>query len=145
MAEGGDDEDDEEEHVDEIMGEVNDWDQTLLGAGLGGANAEEEEAALRLQEQLARQRQQRERTPPFQAQGDGQDTEDESEDLRRRLRNLQDLSPRRRQRMASPPPGAEWSQLLPPSPEGVVVDEDGRPVIPDPPSPLPLDLTGDHD
>ena len=69
------------------MGEVNDWDQTLLGAGVGGANEEEEEEALRLQQQLTRQRQQRERTPPFEDQVD-----DSDEDLRRRLCNLQDFS-----------------------------------------------------
>ena len=114
-------EEEEEEEVqplDEIMGEVNDEDQTLLGAGLGGADPEEEEAALRLQEQLWRQRQQRERTPPSYSDSD------DTEDMRRRFRVLQDLPPRRRQRMASPPP------------------DDNRPVIPLPPSPLPLDLSG---
>ena len=131
----------EELELDEIMGEVNDEDQTLLGAGLGGADAEEEEAALRLQQHLWRQRQQRERTPPS-ARGPATSDSDDTEDLRRRFRVLQDLPPSRRQRMASPPPGAEWSQLLPPSPEGVVVDDDGRPVIPLPPSPLRLDLSG---
>ena len=52
------------EELDEILGEINDEDQTLLVAGIGGVNKEDEDEALRLQEQLSRQRQQRDRTPP---------------------------------------------------------------------------------
>ena len=52
------------EELDEILGEINDEDQTLLAAGIGGVNEEDEDEALRLQEQLSRQRQQRDRTPP---------------------------------------------------------------------------------
>ena len=120
-----------------ITGEVNEDDQTLLGAGLGGGTVEEEEQARGLQEQLARQRQQRERTPP------GAESDD-TEDLRRRFRALQGSPPARRQRLSSPAPAAEWSQLAPPSPSdnNVVVDEDGRPVIPEPVEPLPLHLSG---
>ena len=131
----------EEEELDEVMGEVNDEDQTLLGAGLGGANVEEEEQALRLQQQLARQRQQRERTPP------GAEREERWSDLWGRFRALNDR-PARRQRMASPLSTSSsdsshaTSSPSSPSDTSLVVDDDGRPVIPAPVEPLPLDLTG---
>ena len=131
----------EEEELDEVLGEVNDEDQTLLGAGLGGANVEEEEQALRLQQQLARQRQQRERTPP------GAEREEEEEegwsDLSGRFRALH--RPARRQRMASPlsTSSSDSSHATSsPSDTSLVVDDDGRPVIPAPVEPLPLNLTG---
>ena len=57
-------EEEEPEDLDEIMGEVNEWDQTLYGAGRGGATEEEEQQALQLQQHVERQRHQRERTPP---------------------------------------------------------------------------------
>ena len=41
-------EEEEPEDLDEIMGEVNEWDQTLYGAGRGGATEEEEQQALQL-------------------------------------------------------------------------------------------------
>ena len=129
--------DDEEEELDEIMAEVNDDDQTLLGAGLGGGNAEEEEQALRLQEHLSRQRLQRERTPPR------EDREERWEDLWGRFRALNNR-PSRRQRMASPasrasPSSSDSSRASPSSSDSSrVVDDEGRPVIPDPVDPLPL-------
>ena len=132
-----------EEELDEIMGEVNDEDQTLLGAGLGGATAEEEEQAQRLQERLSRQRQQRERTPPRAEAEEAEEAEERWADLWGRYRALH-RPPARRQRMASPssssssPSHASTSS----SDSSRVVDEDGRPVIPDAVDPLPLDLTG---
>ena len=48
-------EEEEPEDLDEIMGEVNEWDQTLYGAGRGGATEEEEQQALQLQQHVARQ------------------------------------------------------------------------------------------
>ena len=57
-------EEEEPEDLDEIMGEVNEWDQTLYGAGRGGATEEEEQQALQLQQHVARQRHQQERPPP---------------------------------------------------------------------------------
>ena len=123
------DEDDEEDlgELDEIMGEVNEDDQTLLGAGLGVAVEEEEDAALRLQDHLRQQRQQRERTPP----GPEADSDD-SEDLTRRWRNL-----RRRVRPRLP----SDDDINSIAGHDTEEEDDTRPVIPDPPSPLSLDLS----
>ena len=133
----------EEEELDEIMGEVNDEDQTLLGAGLGGATAEEEEQAQRLQERLSRQRQQRERTPPRAEAEEAEEAEERWADLWGRYRALH-RPPARRQRMASPSSSSSSPSHDSPSSSDSsrVVDEDGRPVIPDAVDPLPLDLTG---
>ena len=126
------DEEEEIEHVDEVLAEVNDWDQTLLAAGLGGAEAEEEDAALRLQQQLEQQRQQRERSPP-------EIDSDDSADLRRRFRNLRRRSVRPRlmtDEDLNSIVGHDTEEE-----EEDTVEEDTRPVIPDPPSPLSLDLS----
>ena len=131
----------EEEELDEIMGEVNDEDQTLLGAGLGGATAEEEEQAQRLQERLSRQRQQRERTPPRAEAEEAEEAEERWADLWGRYRALH-RPPARRQRMASPSSSSSSPSHASSSDSSRVVDEDGRPVIPDAVDPLPLDLTG---
>ena len=55
---------DEVLHVDEVLALVNDLDQTILGAGIGGRDEEEEEEALALQRRLQHQRLNAERTPP---------------------------------------------------------------------------------
>ena len=118
------------EELDEILAEVNEWDQTLLGAGIGGANEHEEEDALQLQRRLAHQREQRERTPPR------SESEDSSGwgDLNERWRALRGSPPPpQRRRHDSPPPTSPGALAAP-----LVLDEDGRPVIPEPPQPLQL-------
>ena len=97
------------EELDEILGEINDEDQTLLAAGIGGVNEEDEDEALRLQEQLSRQRQQRDRTPPRPvvlqpARGESEASSAvDMEDLQRRWQALQRSPPPQRRRLASPP------------------------------------------
>ena len=126
------------EELDEIFGEINEEDQTLLAAGIGGVNEEDEDEALRLQEQLSRQRQQRERTPPAQDDtddlnrfwealqsphrrrrfseeldeilGEIEEDQDDTDDLNRRWEALQ--RPHRRRRLSSPPQNG--SLLTPP-------------------------------
>ena len=106
---------------------MNEDDQTLLGAGLGVAVEEEEDAALRLQDHLRQQRQQRERTPP----GPEADSDD-SEDLTRRWRNL-------RRRVRPRLPSNEDINSI--AGHDTEEEDDTRPVIPDPPSPLSLYLS----
>ena len=110
--EEGENEEENVEELDEILGEINDEDQTLLAAGIGGVNEEDEDEALRLQEQLSRQRQQRDRTPPRpdvlqsrvarqvhrdRAEEDGDDVD--MEDLQRRWQALQRSPPSQRRRL----------------------------------------------
>ena len=114
-GEAGEDEEENAEELDEVFGEINEEDQTLLAAGIGGVNEEDEDEALRLQEQLSRQRQQWERTPPAQ---------DDTDDLNCCWEALE--RPHRRRRLSSPPQNGPL--LTPPPP---VLDEDGRPVIPE--------------
>ena len=123
-------EEEEEDVEDEILAEVNEWDQTSLGAGIGGANEHEEEDALQLQRRLAHQREQRERTPPR------SESEDSSGwgDLNERWRALRGSPPPpQRRRHDSPPPTSPGALAAP-----LVLDEDGRPVIPEPPQSLQL-------
>ena len=93
------------EELDEILGEINDEDQTLLAAGIGGVNEEDEDEALRLQEQLSRQRQQRDRTPPRPdvlqpARGESEASSAvDMEDLQRRWQALQRSPPSQRRRL----------------------------------------------
>ena len=87
-------EEEEPEDLDEIMGEVNEWDQTLYGAGRGGATEEEEQQALQLQQHVARQRHQRESEASSAV---------DMEDLQRRWQALQHSPPPQRRRLASPP------------------------------------------
>ena len=95
-------EEEEPEDLDEIMGEVNEWDQTLYGAGRGGATEEEEQQALQLQQHVARQRHQRERTPPARGESEASSAVD-MEDLQLRWQALQRSPPSQRRRLASPP------------------------------------------
>ena len=89
--EEGEDEEENVEELDEIFGGINEEDQTLLAAGIGGVNEQDKDEALRLQERLSRQRQKRERTPPAQ---------DDTDDFNRRWEALQ--RPHRRRRLSSP-------------------------------------------
>ena len=116
-------EEEEPEDLDEIMGEVNEWDQTLYGAGRGGATEEEEQQALQLQQHVARQRHQRERTPPARGESEASSAVD-MEDLQLRWQALQRSPPSQRRRLASPPQEEDGDH--------------GRPVFPEPPQPLPL-------
>ena len=90
-------EEEEPEDLDEIMGEVNEWDQTLYGAGRGGATEEEEQQALQLQQHVARQRHQRERTPPARGESEASSAVD-MEDLQLRWQALQRSPPSQRRR-----------------------------------------------
>ena len=91
-------EEEEPEDLDEIMGEVNEWDQTLYGAGRGGATEEEEQQALQLQQHVARQRHQRERTPPARGESEASSAVD-MEDLQLRWQALQRSPPSQRRRL----------------------------------------------
>ena len=88
-----------------------------------------------------RYRDSRERTPP------GAEREERWSDLWGRFRALNDR-PARRQRMASPLSTSSsdsshaTSSPSSPSDTSLVVDNDGRPIIPAPVEPLPLNLTG---